>query len=362
MSSKVEVNLPHHSYEVVIGSGLLDGLGELIRAVAPHDRCTVVGDAAVMEVYGQRAIGALESAGYEAATAVMPSGEKHKTLETVRAIYDVLLERRMERRSPVIALGGGVCGDTAGFVAASYLRGVPFVQVPTTLLAMVDASVGGKVGVNVPQGKNLIGAFHQPAIVLADVMVLQTLSPREFRCGLAECIKHGVIRDPSLLDFISEQMPKIQAMNPGVLEELVRRNVAIKAAVVMADEKESGERAHLNFGHTFAHAIEAVTEYGTFLHGEAVSLGMVAAMNLAVGLGICDSQAINPLVAALESAGLPVRAKLPDVADLMAAMTLDKKVKDAKIRFVLPTRIGEVVIRNDVPNDRVEAAWATVMD
>jgi 3-dehydroquinate synthase len=357
MSSTVTVDLPHHRYDVTVAPGLLDELGHRIAQIAPHSRCLLMADLAVHDIHGQRVLAALRAGGFDPVLTTMPSGEGYKTLDTVRQMYDVMLDNRLERRSPVIALGGGVVGDTAGFIAATYLRGVPFVQVPTTLLAMVDASVGGKVGVNVPQGKNLIGAFHQPVAVLIDPLVLQTLPPRELRCGLAECVKHGVIRDPDLFDFIATNLPHIQLIKPDIMTQLIRRNVAIKAAVVMADEKETGERAHLNFGHTFAHAIEATVGYGHVHHGEAVSLGMVAATKLAIDMGICAPEVLTSLTALLASIGLPIRTALPDTATLMDAMMLDKKVKDARIRFILPTRIGQVVVRNDVPPDLVVDAW-----
>ena len=249
----------------------------------------------------------------------------------------------------------------AGFVAATYLRGVPFVQCPTTLLAMVDSSVGGKVGVNVPQGKNLIGAFHQPVAVVADTLALRTLPARELRCGLAECIKHAVIRDPDALRVDARaHLPALLALDADALAELVARNVAIKAAVVMEDEKETGVRAHLNFGHTFAHAIEAVTGYGVILHGEAVALGMLAASTLAASVGLCARELRAELEALVAAAGLPVRASLPDDARLLAAMALDKKVARARIRFVLPTRLGAVELRDDLEPAAIRAAWASI--
>jgi 3-dehydroquinate synthase len=302
----------------------------------------------------------LRSGAYEVVTHTIPSGESYKTLDTVRELYDVLLDAHMERRSPVIALGGGVTGDMAGFVAATYLRGVPFVQCPTTLLAMVDASVGGKVGVNVSHGKNLIGAFHQPHAVMIDPLVLKTLPAREIRCGLAECVKHGVIRDAELFNWTADNLDAILALDPQVMVELLRRNVQIKADVVMEDEKEIGVRAHLNFGHTFAHAIEATAGYGVIEHGEAVSLGMVAATTLAVERSLCPPQVLEQLAALLSSIGLPVRADLPDTPTLMNAMRLDKKVKDNRLRLVLPTRLGDVIIRNDIEDEAVAAAWEAI--
>ncbi|MEL7087077.1 MAG: 3-dehydroquinate synthase family protein, partial [Planctomycetota bacterium] len=257
--------------------------------------------------------------------------------------------------------------DVAGFAAATYLRGIPFVQCPTSLLAMVDASVGGKTGVNVPQGKNLIGAFHQPHRVVIDTDVLSTLPERELRCGLAECLKHGIIRpaeagEPPLFDWIIEHAPAILSLDPDTLVELVRRNVQIKADVVMADEKEAGERAHLNLGHTFAHAIEATARFGTpYKHGEAVSLGLIAAASFAVNRGLCDGSVLAQTIAGCAAVGLPTRAKhlAPD-AILLKTMAMDKKVRGGKIRLVLPTAMGRVTIIDDATADEVAAAWATI--
>jgi len=351
---------PDRHYDVVIEPGAIARLGEGLRSVAPHERCALVSDATVHALHGAAAEASLRAAGFDVVTAQIPPGEESKTLAQVARLYEVLLEHRLERRSPLVALGGGVVGDLVGFVAATYLRGVPFVQCPTTLLAMVDSSVGGKTGVNVPQGKNLIGAFHQPVAVWADPLALATLPERELRCGLAECVKHGVIRDASLVGFIRDELERILAADPEVLTELVRRNVRIKAAVVMEDERETGVRAHLNLGHTFGHAIEATTGYGRILHGEAVGLGMLAAARTAAELGICDSALCGELADLLETAGLPVRVDLPDDDTLAAAMRLDKKVADDRIRFVLPEALGRVVIRDDVPASCVHTGWQAI--
>ncbi len=363
----VEIKLPHHRYPVVIEPGLLSRLGTLTRDAAPHDLAALFSDGNVAETFGRSASNALQQAGYAVTSHALSPGESYKTLDTVRALYDVMLDGRLERRSPVVAVGGGVTGDTAGFVAASYLRGVPFVQCPTTLLAMVDASVGGKVGVNLPRGKNLVGAFHQPALVAIDTDTLKTLPPRELRCGLAECVKHGVIRDADLFSWIESNVDSILGLDSDTLVELVRRNVAIKAAVVMEDEKESGVRAHLNFGHTFAHAIEASQSYGAdtgdaaFHHGEAVSLGMVAATKLAIDAGRCDADLLSRLVALLERIGLPTHAdNLAPTDQLIDSMRLDKKVADGRIRLVLPDRLGNVFISSDADDDAIRAAWSAV--
>ncbi|NJL31802.1 MAG: 3-dehydroquinate synthase [Phycisphaerales bacterium] len=355
------MTFPQHQYAVHVAPGLLADTGRLVREVLPHDRAAMFMDATVAPLHGPALQKSLAKAGYQVVVQNVPSGEEYKNLDTVRGMYDLMLDAKLERKSPVVALGGGVLGDTAGFVAATYLRGVPLVQVPTTLLAMVDSSVGGKVGVNVPQGKNLIGAFHQPAVVVVDPQTLLTLPMRELRCGLAECVKHGVIRRPDKFQWLSEQLEQVMCMDVETLAELVDWNVRIKADVVMKDEKETGERAHLNFGHTFGHAIEATAGYGTFHHGEAVALGMVAATTLAVNIGRCDKSVLHDLVSLLERIGLPVRAgNLPATGVLMEAMTLDKKVASGVIRLVLPVRMGEVVVVKDTPLAEIAKAWEAI--
>ncbi len=355
----VELILPHHRYDVRIEPGLLSELGRLVHDLAPHHRAALIVDDKITDTHGKKAKTSLIVAGYNPLFTTMHAGEDHKNLATVEKLYHELLNERLERKSPVITVGGGIVGDTGGFVAATYLRGVPFVQCPTTLLAMVDASVGGKVGVNMPQGKNLIGAFHQPVLVIIDTDTLKTLNKRDFICGLAECVKHGVIRDPVLFDWIDQNAELILSLDSDCLVELVERNVRIKAAVVMEDEKEAGVRAHLNFGHTFAHAIEAGTEYGKYLHGEAVSLGMVAAAKLAADTGRCDI--VEPLVTLLDKLGLPTKASdLPATDKLMSIMRSDKKVADGKVRLVLPNSLGTVSIVTDTPDEVVTAAWESL--
>jgi 3-dehydroquinate synthase len=261
------------------------------------------------------------------------------------------LRAKIERSTPLLALGGGVIGDMAGFVAATLLRGVPFVQVPTTLLSMVDASVGGKTGVNHAVGKNLIGAFHQPIMVLADTAVLKTLRRRELVGGLAECIKHDIIRDAEGFAALEAKVDGALRVDVEMLTELVAHNVRIKARVVEADPYEHGERAHLNFGHTFGHAIEKVSDFG-YSHGESVALGMVAATNLAVDLNMLDRASADRIVALIARAGLPTSGLRLDPKAVNDAMVFDKKVKSSRVRFILPDRIGHVVIRDDVPAER----------
>ena len=354
----VAIELPHDRYEVRIEPGALGRLGQWVRQVAPHQRAALMVVQTIGETFGQAAQQSLSTADYDVLTVPVPDGEQAKHLQTAHALYDALLEAHMERRSPIVALGGGVITDTVGFVAATYLRGVPLIQCPTTLLAMVDASVGGKVGVNLPQGKNMVGCFYQPRMVVIDPETLTTLPQRELRCGLAECVKHAVIRDADLFDWTEANLDAIFALDPATIVELVRRNVQIKANVVMADEKESGERAHLNFGHTFAQAIEPTQQYGGYHHGEAVALGMVAATRLAVSLGRCEPTVTERLVNLLDRIGLPTQADdLASNDQLLTAMSLDKKVADGRLRFVLPDRLGAVSIVTDVATAHINAAW-----
>jgi 3-dehydroquinate synthase len=270
-------------------------------------------------------------------------------------MYDTLLSARVERSTPILALGGGVIGDMTGFVAATILRGVPFVQIPTTLLAMVDASVGGKTGINHAVGKNLIGSFHQPIAVLIDPSVLKTLPARDLHGGLAECIKHEIIRDAAGFDRLERDIDRALQLDLSYLTQLIAHNVAIKARVVEADPFERGERAHLNFGHTFGHAIETVSHYD-YSHGECVALGMAAAARMAVDLGILDESSRRRIVAVIERAQLPVRGLKLATKLVVDAMVFDKKVRGGKVRFVLPDRIGHAVIRDDVPPELVTRA------
>jgi 3-dehydroquinate synthase len=356
----IDVILPHHRYTVLVKVGALACLGEELRKVAASPRCALFADRHVDRLYGEPARAALRGAGYTVTAEPVEPGEENKNLHTVAGLYDVLLEAHMDRRSPIIALGGGVTGDTVGFAAATYLRGVPFVQCPTTLLAMVDASVGGKVGVNVPQGKNLIGAFHQPVLVVIDPDTLRTLPAREFRCGMAECVKHGLLGDADLFAWTEANLSRIQSLEAAALEELVARNVALKAGVVMRDEKEENERALLNLGHTFAHAIEATRGYGVLHHGEAVSLGLVAAASLSSDAGLCSRAVVDRVQRLLHAIGLPLRAELPPVDELMRAMTFDKKVQSGRLRLIVLDAVGAARIAADIDPAAVAGAWDAI--
>jgi len=351
----VRVNLANAPYNVVVEPGVLSRISQWLSSLTSSKTAVAVFDSAVVNHYRGPLLASLAERFERVIDVAVPSGEDNKNVATVERLYDQVLRHHIDRRTPLFAVGGGVIGDTAGFVAATLLRGVPFVQVPTTLLAMVDASVGGKTGVNHPVGKNLIGAFHQPIAVFADPHTLRTLPPRELRGGLAECIKHDVIRDAEGFSKLEQNIGRAIALDMNYLTELVAHNVAIKARVVEADPFEQGERAHLNFGHTFGHAIENVSHYA-YSHGESVALGMAAAAQLAVDLGMLDEPSRRRIVAVTEAAGLPARGLRLDTDAVVDAMAFDKKVKDGKLRFVLPDRIGHVVVKDDVPVAAVKRA------
>ena len=313
----VELNLADRSYKIYIGSGFLDILGKYIRRVAPASKAVLISDQTVYNLYGARAEEALKLSNYEVYDYIIKPGDKSKSLAVAAKIYDVLYEARIERSDPLVALGGGVVGDLTGFVAATWLRGVPFVQVPTTLEADIDASVGGKTAVNHPRGKNLIGAFYQPKAVLMDIDTVNTLSERDIRAGLAESIKHAVIKDAAFFDFHEQHAQRILTLERNVLEPLLTRNCQIKAEVVSSDEREGGRRAILNFGHTIAHAVEVAGGYSKWRHGEAVALGMVAAGFIAAEKGIFPDDQFRRLEALIRRFGLPCRCKGLDFAHLV---------------------------------------------
>lgn len=354
----LEVPLPGRNYRIHVGTRLLPTLGRECTQLELGQRCAVISDTQVAPRYAEATLDSLRSAGFEPVLVRVPSGERAKNLEVVARCYDRLAAHRLERRSFIVALGGGVVGDLAGFVAASYLRGIPFVQLPTTLLAQVDSSVGGKVGVNLKAGKNLVGAFHQPKLVLCDLDTLSTLPPREYRAGLAEVIKYGIIDDARLFRRLEKSMGKLLEKDPHELEPVVARCCEIKAAVVLEDEKETGRRAILNFGHTIGHGIEASVGYGRYRHGEAISIGQVAAAKLSValaGLTASESDRIRHL---FERAGLPVALRLSErqFKELTAAMRLDKKVTAGSVRFVLSPKLGQAIWGQEVPEELIRAS------
>jgi len=335
------------SYVITIERGILDKIGgRLVELGLGSGRCAVITNPTVGGLYLERLTASLEAAGITPVVVDIPDGESYKNLEEISRVYDRLLSERLERDSPVIALGGGVIGDMAGYVAATYLRGVPFIQVPTTLLAQVDSSVGGKTGVNHALGKNLIGAFYQPRAVYIDPDLLSTLEGREQRAGLGEVIKHGVIWDDSFLSFIEDNVEELLALNPDAVASAIDCSCTIKAGIVGEDEREAGLRAILNFGHTFGHAIEALTHYKEYRHGEALAIGMVMAADLSAALGLADAALARRIEKLLAAFNLPTR--LPEgisVDELIATLHLDKKVKNGSIRFILIEQAGKVVLR-----------------
>ncbi len=349
------------SYPVWVGWDRIGSVGEIAARVVGPDVAYVIADEGSAR-HARRAQASLEAAGIAAHMFTFPMGEAHKTLETSGLIYRWLAGRRAERGHLVCAVGGGVVGDLAGYVAATYLRGMPFAQVPTTLLSMVDASVGGKTGVDLPQGKNLVGAFHQPRFVLSDVATLRTLPERTRTEGWAEVIKHALAFDEELLSDMEERAGELRALEREPATDVIRRSVAIKADVVSRDEGETlGARILLNYGHTLGHALEAATGYGRFLHGEAVSVGMMAAGRIAADLGMLAAAELERQRRALASYGLPTAAPGEDAAALRANMLSDKKVRAGRVRWVLLDGIGRAVVRTDVPDPVVEGAIASVV-
>jgi 3-dehydroquinate synthase len=338
----VRVELGERAYPIVIGSGVLGGIGARVRALCGPGRVAVISNPTVAKLYLTSVTASLQRADCDAVTVQIPDGEEHKTLASLAAIYDHLLAAGFERRSPIIALGGGVVGDVAGFAAATLLRGVPFIQVPTTLLAQVDSSVGGKTGINHSAGKNLIGAFYQPQLVLVDLDTLQTLPRRQFLSGLAEVIKYGAILDAELFALLEQRLDGALSLDTELLRELVRRSCELKARVVRQDERESDFRAILNFGHTLGHAVESLTDYKRYSHGEGVAIGMAFAAALSVMRGHCDRSVLQRLVALLRRAGLPVELPAELLgAQLARAVAGDKKAASGKVKFVCLERIGQ---------------------
>ena len=369
MKSVIRVDIPEQSYDIAIAllpdaiaskkqeslaAGGLDDLGVWMSRLKLGKKVLVVSNPVIFKKYGKRAISALELVGYDVQTCLIPAGERYKTLKSLQKIYDIALQNRLERTSTMVALGGGVIGDMAGFAAATWLRGINVVQVPTSLLAMVDSSVGGKTGVNHPQGKNLIGAFHQPRFVLIDPSVLKTLPPREFRAGMAEVIKYGIIWDEQLFNKLeqSKRLDQLRYLDEELLQIILSGSCQAKADVVSKDEKEAGLRAILNYGHTIGHAVESLTGYKLVNHGEAVAIGMVAAGQIALQLKMWNAVDAERQDALIQKAGLPIQ--LPAAVDIEAiidTLQTDKKVKDGKVRFVLPTQIGAVTVTDQVPTD-----------
>ncbi len=352
---KIKVNLGMNSYFIHIGFGILDQLSSTLQTYYNREsKCAIITNPIIDKLYGNRLKDRLEIANFSVITIEIPDGENYKTLDTASFLYDELINNSFDRQSFIVALGGGVVGDLAGFVAATYLRGVPLIQVPTSLIAQVDSSVGGKVGVNHPLGKNMIGAFYQPQLVWIDSATLRTLNSREITSGLAEIIKYGMIMDEEFFAFLEKNLSKIMQLDKDVLDEVITKSCEIKAKIVEKDEKEQGLRAILNYGHTCGHAFESLSGYTVYKHGEAISIGMACAADLSYRLGILNKDDLIRQNNLLKMAGLPTTINGLDVPKIIERLYLDKKVKNGKIRFILPESIGKVFIADEVPIDTLQ--------
>lgn len=356
-AERVRVELGVNSYDIVIGAGILPFLGQELSGLARQfgwgKQVMIISNPTVEALCGKQIITSLIEAGFQPSLALMQDGEQFKTMDSAMQLYDQALARGLDRKSLIVALGGGVVGDLAGFVASTYMRGIPFVQVPTTMLAQVDSSVGGKVAVNHPQGKNIIGSFYQPRLVWADVDVLKTLPVEELRAGLAEVIKYGLIWDGNFFDYLEKTFREILSLKQQDLRQIVKQSCAIKAQVVAQDEREGGIRAILNLGHTFGHAMEALTNYRRYRHGEAVAVGMVMAFKVSRELGLVTEEELNRVKKVIGSFGLPVEDGHIGAQDILASMYHDKKAEAGKIKYIIPETIGRVQITSAVPEELI---------
>ncbi len=343
--NRIKVHLGERSYPIYIGAGILSQLGEYLARAFPARQTAVITNPIVKKLYGEKVVRSLKRAGFQVSLITIPDGERYKSIETLQKIFDKLIRFKIERGAPLVALGGGVVGDIGGFAAATYLRGVPYVQVPTTLLAHVDSSVGGKTAVDHPKGKNLIGAFYQPRLVFIDVKVLRSLPEREFRSGLSEVIKYGVIRDPRFFSYLERHAGEILKRKEDVLAHVVRRSCRIKADVVEQDEQEvTGLRAILNFGHTMAHALETLEGYKRLLHGEAVAMGMTFSAELSRVQDFCREPDVERLKSLITRFGLKTYLPGASSRKILDVMRQDKKVKGGEVSFVFLKNIGEVFV------------------
>ncbi len=364
IATRVRVDLGPRSYGIVVRSGALDEIGAIASGGAPPAaactarRAAIVGNPQVLRRYAPRVRASMAACGIDAVEIAVPAGERHKNLRRLGVLLQDLLAAGLDRTSVVIALGGGVIGDLAGFAAATYMRAIPYVQAPTSLLAQVDSAVGGKVAVDLPQGKNLAGAFYQPAGVVADLDALQTLPARELRQGLAEAVKHGVVADPRFFEYLEQHRRPLAARHPAVLLHVVRRSCEIKADIVSQDETEQGLRAILNCGHTFAHALETWGGYRRYRHGDAVAIGMVAAARVAVNRGWLPADDLARIRSLLAALRLPVQALDAPAQDLVRIMGADKKARGGKLSFILPRAIGKVEVTDDVTPEELAQALA----
>jgi 3-dehydroquinate synthase len=352
---KIRVELGERSYDIFIGSNILGDVGVSIQSFGLSPKVAMVSNPTVCPLYGGVVEDSLKKAGFDVLTVTMPDGEEYKDLLWVEHIYDDLLKAKLDRSSSLVALGGGVIGDITGFAASTYMRGISYIQVPTTLLSQVDSSVGGKTGVNHKLGKNMIGTFWQPRLVWVDVETLKTLPKREFLAGLAEVIKYGVIWDEELFGFLEDRRNEILNLDSNALKHIIRRSCEIKALVVSKDERESGLRSILNFGHTIGHALETATGYREYLHGEAVAIGMCLEARLSSMLSFIDNNKVLRIKALIDSYSLP--SEIPsdmDIKHILSSMELDKKAVAGELRFILPEKIGKVRIHKGVPEKTIK--------
>jgi 3-dehydroquinate synthase len=352
---EIIVRLDRRAYPIVVGTGVLASAGERLRALGVGARVALVSDPGVRRLHGLLVGESLRAAGFDVTAVDVPEGEAAKTLSVAEHCWDAFLAAGMDRASTVVALGGGAVGDVAGFAAATYMRGMNLVQLPTTVLAQVDASSGGKTAVDHPRAKNLIGAFHQPRFVLVDPSVVVTLPDRDYRSGLAEVVKHGIVADATYFADVEDRVPEILSRDLPTLTRIIGGSCRIKASVVELDEQDTGLRFALNYGHTIGHALEAVTEYGRWVHGEAVAIGIAAAARLAHRLGLASAATMERQERLLEKVGLPVELTGVEPDAVMAAVARDKKARDGKVPFVLAPRIGEFRVVHDVPAEAVRA-------
>lgn len=351
---KVSVSLGERSYEIVIGHGILNALGEIVRELGLGPKEMIVTSATLRAPYGKTVEGSLTASGFDVSVVLIADDEESKSLKTTAALYDKMVENELDRSSGIVAVGGGVIGDVAGFAAATFMRGIRFVQVPTTLLAQVDSSIGGKTGVNHPKGKNLVGAFHQPTLVWTDVLTLRTLPERELRSGLAEVIKYAIVADAELFHVLEARARSFSKTPTDSLIEIVSRCCSIKARIVEEDEREHGVRSILNYGHTIGHALESLTNYGHYTHGEAVAVGMIAAAKISREINATDQRTVDDQERLIASAGLPTQIdRSIEPHAIVQQLNRDKKRLAGRVRWVLPKTMGEVFLTDQVPLDVV---------
>ncbi len=352
---KVKVELGERSYDICIGYNILKKIGEILKPFNFSPKIAVVSNPTVFPLYGKEVCSSIRRSGFDILEVIIPDGEEHKNFNSLKRIFDELLNYKLDRSSALIALGGGVIGDITGFAASTYMRGISYIQIPTTLLSQVDSSVGGKTGINHELGKNMIGTFWQPKLVWIDVDTLKTLPKRELVAGIAEIIKYGVIYDRNLFDFLEQSRNEILKLNKKAIKYIIKRSCEIKAEIVSKDERESGLRSILNYGHTIGHAIETVTEYKSFLHGEAVAIGMYIEARLAQMLNLIDNSEVLKIRSLIDSYGLP--SELPPslkIEEIFLSMQLDKKAIAGELKFILPEKIGRVVIYKGITEKKIK--------